>query len=342
MSYQFRDIEEPTFTLKSGSLYAILLLLLFIFLADQTQIFSMQISEEELQALQEAKKELERDLYFRFVESPEDEVEPDEDAAYSDLTRIAKSMTNEELEPENDDPFSKGDTFELKQRNEPEPVDMSQPAQPLNREQVPPQLRPPVQPEEPQPIESEEKAQEETDTERETVREVEETGSVPTWAGAPKPYRPPTKEELQLAQEAAKQAMAKETHFRNQNLAREMRQHDNIQGRAMPNIGFSVDTAGHDLGPYLKHFIQLVKGNWRIPNIARLEAAGVSVIEFQLHQDGSITKATILSESGFEALDISSLNAILNTHPAPPLPDHIDEPFIPIKFAFYYNIRPPR
>ena len=340
MTYRFREIEKPRFSLQSGFLSAMLFLMLFFFLLDQSKILQVQLTPEEIQKIKESQDELERDLLFRFIESPEDDIIPKKDTAYSDLDRKAKSMTNEELEPENEDPFSRGESFELKQRNEPEPEDSPQPAKPLSLDQIPTPAAPPTMPEEPEPVEEDKEKKDlpELDTERET----EKFGKIPTWTGAPKPYRPPSKEELKQANEAAKQALAKESRFKQQNQARESEQYDNLEGRATPSIGFSIDTAGHDLGPYLKLFIQLVKGNWRIPNIARLEASGVTGIEFKLHKDGSITEAHVLSESGFEALDSSSLNAILNTHPAPPLPAHIEEEWIPIKFGFYYNVRPPR
>jgi len=337
LAYRFRDIERPSFTLQSGVKYAVFFLLLVFITLDQTGALEFRLSPEEILEMKEKQEEMKRDLLFRFVESPEDEIKPKEDAAYSDVTRMAKSMTNEELEPDNEDPFSKGRSYELKQMNEPSMENSaSQPQQEASKESLPP--LPPVPLEEPREVEEPEKDTPETDEEQ----NMDSIGKLPTWAGAPQPYRPPTKDEMKKANESAEEALTKESLFRQQNAKREMEQYDNTGGKAQSSIGFSVDTAGHDLGPYLKHFIQLVRGNWRIPNIARLEAAGVSRIEFKLHQNGDITEAFILSESGFEALDISSLNAIVNTHPAPPLPAHIEEDWIPIKFGFYYNMRPPR
>ncbi|PIE02874.1 MAG: hypothetical protein CSA81_05065 [Acidobacteria bacterium] len=342
MSYQFREIEPPSFTLKSGVTYALFLTLLLFLVLDQTNALEFRISTEELEQLKREQQELRRDMRFRFVESPEDEVKPKEDVPHSDATRIAKSMTNEEMEPENEDPFSKGDTFELKQRNDPSPEPSSGPQTKMEEAVSQPLPLPAVPMEKPQEQPKEIEEPEKDDRDMKEKKHVAKIGQLPTWSGAPKPYQPPTKEDLEKAHNAAEKAMSKQTMYRNKHAEREMRQHDNLQGKAMPNIGFSVDTAGHDLGPYLKRFIELVRGNWRIPNIARLEASGVNTIEFKLHQNGSITEAHILTDSGFEALDISSLNAIVNTHPAPPLPAHIEEEWIPIKFGFYYNVRPPR
>lgn len=340
MAYRFRDIERPRFTLQSGTLYAVLFLLLLFLSLDQTRALNIELSPEKIEELRQQQEELQRDMLFRFVDSPEDQVEPEKNVALSDLNRVAKSMTNEELDPQNDDPFSRGNSYELLQRNEEQPTsDPETQAKPLDADQVPSEAAP-SQPEEPQPVKNDE--EEKDIPELDTEHNSEQIGKMPTWAGAPRPYRPPTQEELAQANEAAKQAMAKENIFRSKNKARQEKQYDNIQGRATPSIGFSVDTAGHDLGPYLKRFVQLVRGNWRIPNIARLEASGVSVIQFRLHQNGHITHAGVFTESGFEALDTSSLNAIVNTHPAPPLPEHIKEEWIPIKFSFFYNMRPRR
>jgi len=71
-------------------------------------------------------------------------------------------------------------------------------------------------------------------------------------------------------------------------------------------------------------------------NEASFDTTGIS---FRIHQDGTITDVGVALSSRFEPLDVASLNAINNTNP-PPLPDHVDDEYVPIKFGFYYNLRP--
>ena len=122
--------------------------------------------------------------------------------------------------------------------------------------------------------------------------------------------------------------------------AAETSRFDNPAGSSAPFLGVSVETKRSDLGPYLKILKQLIQGNWRIPNIARYEVSGVSGIFFKIRKDGTIEGVSIGHSSTFEPLDVAALNAVTNTNPAPPLPSHVEEEWIPIKFGFYYNVRP--
>ena len=103
--------------------------------------------------------------------------------------------------------------------------------------------------------------------------------------------------------------------------------------------GLSIETSRDDLGAYFKILRQLVKGNWRVPSIARFEVSGVSAVSFRIHKNGKISHVVLSDSSSHEPLDTSSMNAIINTSP-PPLPDHVEEDWIPVRFGFYYNMRP--
>ena len=107
-----------------------------------------------------------------------------------------------------------------------------------------------------------------------------------------------------------------------------------------PQTGISVETSRDDIGAYLKILRQLVKGNWRIPPIGRYEVSGVAVVYFKLYKDGRITEAAVVSSSTYEELDSSALKAVTNSYQAPPLPPNVEEEWLPMKFGFYYNIRP--
>ena len=325
--YLFREADRPRFSLRSAGLLAVLLLLLLLAAITTTDPF--RLNAKEVERLEARRQERQRDMVFRFMDTP-DQVEENPNAEFlSDANRLKQSMKPLTEQPENNDPVSIGNSLELKQ----EPL----PTVPTPPQQAQPQAKPTPKQEDA----SQEKPTPETPEEPQTEREPNEVEPLadPTLEDpfAPKPYRKLTKSELKDAQKEAQMEM----------VARESRppgavteRFDNPNGSAAPDMGFSIDTAGHDLGPYLKILKQLVKSNWRIPSIARFEVRGFAVVDFKLHQNGRITDAYIYTESGYEPLDTASLNAITGIYQAPPLPEHIQEPWIPIKFGFFYNMRP--
>lgn len=193
-------------------------------------------------------------------------------------------------------------------------------------------------PNEPEPLDIEGSSVEAEPTEIEKVgKEAPGQGTVPLPPNAPKPYKKMSIEEQLTARREAAQNMDF-THGG----ARVVQgaRYNNPTGAGSPNLGLTVETNRSDMGPYLKILKQLVQGNWRIPNIARFEVAGVTGISFKIHKDGRISDVQVALTSRYEPLDVAALNAINNTDPAPPLPQHVEEDFVPIKFGFYYNMRP--
>ncbi len=340
MIYTFREEEAPKFKISGAGLLALLLLLLFLLVTAHTPVF--QLSAEELRVLEEQRLEQEREMTFRFVDAPEDDVEHENPRFLSDANRIKKSERSEE-DPENDDPISRGNTFELEQASLPSPESAAPPvarqSEPESEERAQPEdPEEPVEPEieEPseKPVEDPVEVAEDGDgTQNDPVR----SGAVPTDPGAPKPYRKLSKSEMAQAKKMARNEMT--ALSLKQSRARESQYH-NPRGSAAPVTGMSIETTRDDLGPYLKILKQLIKGNWRIPNIARFEVSGVAVVFFKIHKDGKFSDAQLVTTSGYEPLDTSALNAILSTYQAPPLPEHVEEEWIPIRFGFYYNMRP--
>lgn len=354
--YQFREEDNPRFSFNKALLPSLLLLLLLFIGFEQVRPFTL--SAEEQARLEEEAEAMSREMTFRFVDAPAESMPENPDAKYfSDADRTLKSQEQPTEEPENDDPASTGNTYELEQAQQPSP--QNQAAQPsvASPNSAPAAAQPPLpplpqadsQPEqttaetEPQQADEENEVPDEP-VEVEGERDAFESGQVPTAPGAPKPYRPLSQKERAEITERAKRDMSLQSQLSRQQAAAPSggNRYHNPGGRATPNLGFSIDTAGHDLGPYLRILTQLVKSNWRVPTIAQFEVSGVTVVGFKLHKDGRITDAVVLVQSEHQPLDVSALNAITNTYKAPPLPDHIDEPWIPIKFAFYFNMRPAR
>lgn len=316
-----REEDEPRFKLWQASMIAVVVLALLLLLVDRSRAFDVSLSPEELAELRAIQAEKERDLVFRFIEAPTEERKEDDAKYMSDADRVIQSAELPEQEVDNEDPVSLGDSIEL-ENQQPAPMLPNEVAQTAQAETKPQQAEPEPESDEPQPLE-------------------ENPDPVFQLVDGPKPYRPLTEKEVEQSKKAAESRIEREAS-RPSVASVPGRRYDNPTGRQAPNVGFNIDTSGHDLGPYLKKLVELVKSNWRIPEIARLEASGVVVVYFELHQDGMVKATSVIQNSDFEPLDASSYNAIRNVYQAPPLPDHIEEPWIPIKFSFYYNVRPPR
>lgn len=342
----FREEEKPKFGFRTAFGLSLLLLLLLIFIIRETRPFSL--SQEEMALLAEREQELERELTFRFLEEPSN-VEENEDPEFlSDADRVKASQQQAEVEPENNDPISRGDTYELE--NAPVPAPITQPTPPT------PAINQPDQQAQQQVAEaSQSEAQEDPNEVQEEPQEVEPAeveapkpttfdrsqGNIPVDPGAPKPFRRLSKADREVAKErAAAELQRLQAPQRQATPPGGGRRFDNPAGSPSERLGFSIDTGEHQLGPYLEVLRQLVKANWRVPAIARYEVSGIAVVSFTLHKDGLISDAIITRSAEIEPLDTSSLNAIINVYKAPPLPQHITEDNIPIRFAFYYNVRP--
>lgn len=104
---------------------------------------------------------------------------------------------------------------------------------------------------------------------------------------------------------------------------------------------FSIDTQGFDLGPYAKRIQQIVRGNWKVPGVARtLYLSGRVEIIFTIDREGNLDNIQVASGTGFEPLDKSAELAIRYSNPLPPLPSFVPKDRINVKWTFYYNERP--
>ncbi len=345
--YTFREEEKPKFKLRNALILSLLLLLVLLWTADDENLFLL--SAEEIKQLELQNQEAKREMTFRFLDEPEDDVEHKDPDFLSDANRIKKSQ-EQEKEPENDDPISKGNTYELAKSLAPS-VESSSPAivqPPAPEQKEAPEIEEalpeePVEPEQEQPAEDPLKDVEAKDLPESKTENLDDPqppgpGNVPTDPGAPKPFRRITAAERERARKMASREMSAVSV--NPSSTSSETSYNNPNGSSAPFTGMSIETSRSDLGPYLKILKQLIKGNWRIPNIARFEVSGVAVVSFKIHKDGKFSDAMLVTESGYQPLDTSSLNAIVNTYQAPPLPQYVDEEWIPIRFAFYYNMRP--
>ncbi|MCK5878935.1 MAG: TonB family protein [Holophagae bacterium] len=117
--------------------------------------------------------------------------------------------------------------------------------------------------------------------------------------------------------------------------------YDSRNGGLVIPGNFAIDTQGFNLGPYAKKVQQIVRSNWKVPEVARnLYLKGRVVIEFDILKDGTIQNIGLLKKTGVDPLDMSAEFAIKYSNPFPPLPDFIKQDKIHVKWSFYYNERP--
>lgn len=357
-----------------ANLLALIVLILLLGVAERQDPF--RLSQEELALLKKEDAERRRDMVFRFSDAPDEDIEKDDARFQSDANREHRSM-QEQSPNEDPDPYSKGNTYELQNSRPPSPTQQAQanpaqtpssqtrprpaqtptqqaqnqPQRPPERAQQPDSRNPADKPEakrQEQAAKDERAAAEPKEPQKPEEREVEaeekfdkSAGKLPVLPGAPKPYRPMSAKEMSSVREAAAREMKVADSSEGATAgAGHAATFDNPNGSGSPLLGLTVETTRSDLGPYLKILKQLISGNWRVPNIARFEARGVTGISFNIHKDGSFSDVRVILKSGYEPLDVSSLNAINNTTPAPPLPKFVDEDVVPIRFGFYYNMRP--
>ena len=79
--------------------------------------------------------------------------------------------------------------------------------------------------------------------------------------------------------------------------------------------------------------VEKIRSNWD----ARAEVAGLVIVKYTIQRDGTISGATIEKPSGYTALDISSLRAVLGTRQFPPLPGAFPDPSLTVHLHFDYH-----
>jgi TonB family protein len=92
--------------------------------------------------------------------------------------------------------------------------------------------------------------------------------------------------------------------------------------------------------------LRSVKEKWMVnmPPSVMLGNQGVNTVEFRVLRDGTIPKEFIkmVFRSGKNDLDIASLQAIRQASPISHLPEKFSQPFILLRFMFYYNSHAPK
>ena len=117
---------------------------------------------------------------------------------------------------------------------------------------------------------------------------------------------------------------------------------DNPQGgggQFGPEIQF--DTKGVEFGPWIRRFIQRVKGNWLIP-YAAMSNRGHVVITFNVHKNGAITDLTVVGPCPIDAFNNAAFGALVASNPLESLPPEYPTEKAFFTVTFFYNETPPR
>lgn len=98
--------------------------------------------------------------------------------------------------------------------------------------------------------------------------------------------------------------------------------------------GSTLDIVGEFCCPeYLVLMTERIRTNWN----QRAEVPGVVVVKYTIQRDGTIADASVEKSSGYVALDISSLRAVVGTRQLPPLPAAFPNPTLTVHLNFQYR-----
>jgi len=97
--------------------------------------------------------------------------------------------------------------------------------------------------------------------------------------------------------------------------------------------GSRLDIDGDFCCPdYLLLMIEKIRANWN----QRVDAAGETVVAFTIQRDGRITNPVTELSSGYSALDLNAVRALVYTRQLPPLPDAYPNPSLTMHLHFDY------
>ncbi len=104
------------------------------------------------------------------------------------------------------------------------------------------------------------------------------------------------------------------------------------------------DTQGVDFSAYIRRLLATLQRNWEavMPESVRMGEQGVVFTTFSINPDGSVSAPdpTLERTSGKEPLDNAAMASIHASNPFEPLPSQFHGPFLKLRIAFLYNVRP--
>lgn len=109
-------------------------------------------------------------------------------------------------------------------------------------------------------------------------------------------------------------------------------------GHQMGAVDILSDTQGVDFGPYVERMLHTVRDNWyKFVPASESMKKGKLAIEFAIRKDGKLAKMCLVATSRDAALDRAAWKGIIASNPFPALPNDFTEPYLAMRFRFYYN-----
>ncbi len=97
--------------------------------------------------------------------------------------------------------------------------------------------------------------------------------------------------------------------------------------------GSRLDVADFCCPDYLVLMVERVRSNW----VQRAEVPGEAIVKYTIQRDGTLTGAEVEKSSGYTALDIAALRAVLSTRQLTPLPAAFPNPSLTVHLNFQYT-----
>jgi TonB family protein len=97
--------------------------------------------------------------------------------------------------------------------------------------------------------------------------------------------------------------------------------------------GSRLDVENFCCPDYLMVMVEKIRANWN----AQAEVTGDTVIKFTIQRDGTITAPEREKSSGYTALDINALRAVVSARQLPPLPAAFPNPSLTVHLNFQYT-----
>src|SRR5262245_51243839 len=97
--------------------------------------------------------------------------------------------------------------------------------------------------------------------------------------------------------------------------------------------GSTLDVDNFCCPDYIALMVEKIRTNWD----PRAEVAGLVVVKYTIQRDGTIVNASIEKPSGYTALDINSLRAVVGTRQLLPLPGAFPNPSLTVHLNFEYR-----
>ena len=94
-----------------------------------------------------------------------------------------------------------------------------------------------------------------------------------------------------------------------------------------------LDVADFCCPEYIVLMVEKIRSNWN----ARAEVSGETVIKFVIQRDGTIVGGEVEKQSGYTALDINALRAVVSTRQLGALPAAFPNPTLPVHLTFQYT-----